>query len=63
MDVTGKSAKEIESLIVDQGNKVRSLKAAKADKSVISAEVEVLKFLKAMQTKANDDQTKGDVEK
>ena len=51
VDVTGKTAEEIESLIADQGQKVRSLKVAKAEKSVVTAEVEVLKFLKAAHAK------------
>lgn len=51
MDLTGKSAEEIESLIAEQGDKVRSLKAAKAEKSVVTTEVEKLKSLKAAHAK------------
>ena len=40
------SADEIQKMIEDQGNKVRSLKAAKSEKAIIESEVSRLKFLK-----------------
>ena len=48
---SGCSAQQLEQLVADQGNKVRALKAEKADKSVVMKEVEVLKKLKASQAK------------
>lgn len=52
IDVSGKSVQEIEAMVTEQGNKVRSLKQAKAEKDVVLREVEVLKFLKAAASKA-----------
>lgn len=51
MDLTGKTVNEIADLVKEQGDKVRSLKAAKAEKDVIDKEVSVLKFLKGEQAK------------
>jgi hypothetical protein len=51
MDLTGKTAAEIANLVSEQGDKVRSLKAAKAEKDVIEKEVSVLKFLKGEHAK------------
>ena len=40
------SAGDVEKLITEQGNKVRALKAAKAEKSIVQAEVKILLDLK-----------------
>ena len=47
INIDGKSEDEIALLITAQGDKIRSLKASKAEKTVITQEVQVLKDLKA----------------
>lgn len=47
VNVDGKSAEEVTQLITEQGDKIRSLKTSKAEKSVIDKEVAILKQLKS----------------